>query len=118
MPPLLLNTNSVIMCPHGGMVVHAPGTFTSYRIAGRPPMLQSDNYLVQGCPFQAAGLSPCTHVFWVTASATLVVRGIPALTQASVGICQAAGGQAQGPAIIASCQLMVQEPAEFTSIDT
>lgn len=118
MAPLLLNTNSVIMCPHGGLVAHVPGTFTSYRIAGRPPMLQSDTYLVQGCPFYGAGPSPCTNVIWVTASAMLVVRGIPALTQASVGMCQSAAGIAQGPAIIASCQLMVKEPSEFTTVNT
>ncbi len=114
---LLLNTHSVIMCPHGGMVTHVPGTFTSYRIAGRPPMLQADTFMVQGCPFYAGIPSPCTSVMWVTASSMLIVRGSPALTQASVGLCSSAGGAVQGPAIIASCQLMVQEPGELTVIN-
>ena len=117
MPPLLLNTNSVIMCPHGGMVTHVPGTFTSYRIAGRAPMLRTDNFLVSGCPLYGGYSSPCTSVFWVTASSMLIVRGSPALTQASVGLCYSAAGYSQGPAIIASCQLMVQEPTQFTAIN-
>ncbi|MEP6945085.1 MAG: hypothetical protein ABJA02_04150 [Acidobacteriota bacterium] len=116
MAQLLLNTNSVIMCPHGGVVTHVPGTFTSYRIEGRPPMLLSDVYLVQGCPFYTGQPSPCVGVNWITGSPTMMVRGIPVLTQASVGLCQSTTGVPQGPAIIASCQLMVPEPSEFTNI--
>lgn len=115
--PLLLNTNSVILCPHGGVVTHIPGTFTSYRIEGRLPMLLTDTYLIQGCGNYAGQFSPCAMVIWVTASSKLIVRGVPVLTQASVGLCQSAAGVVQGPAIIAVCQLIVPEPDDFTTID-
>ena len=105
------------MCPHGGVVTHIPVTFTSYRIEGRPPMLLTDQYLVQGCPFHAGPMSPCARVTWVSGSPMLLVRGVPVLTQASIGLCQSHSGIPQGPAIVSSCQLMVPEPGEFTSIN-
>ncbi len=114
MSAFLLNTNSVIMCPHGGIVTHIPTTYTGYRVQGRRPMLLTDEYLVQGCNGAAGG---CMRVQWVTASTMLMVKGIPVLTQTSVGVCQTAGGLAIGPAIIASTQLMVQEPTEFTNVN-
>lgn len=117
MAAFLLNTNSVILCPHGGIVTHVPTTFTTYRIQGRQPMLLTDEYLIQGCPGAGGPIGGCFRVQWVTASTTLVVKGVPVLTQTSVGICQTAGGIATGPAIIASTQLMVQEPEEFTSVN-
>lgn len=113
---LLLNTNSVIMCPHGGVVTHVPVTFTSYRIEGRRPMLLSDIYTLAGCPLDGGGGGPCMHVGWVTASQKMMVRGVPVLTDQSIGLCQSAVGAVQGPAIIASCQLLVFEPDELTNI--
>jgi len=117
MPPLLLNTNSVIMCPHGGIVTHVSGTSTSFRIQGRPPMLLTDVYIVSGCPFGGGYSGPCTQVMWVSGSPMLRIRGIPVLTQASVGICQSSSGVPQGPAIIASCQLIEPEPDQPTDIN-
>lgn len=117
MGDFLLNTNSVILCPHGGLVTHIPTTFTSYRIEGRRPMLLTDEYMVQGCPGAGGPMGGCFRVQWVTGSTMLMVKGIPVLTQSSVGLCQTSGGIAAGPAIIASTQLMVQEPTEFTSVD-
>jgi hypothetical protein len=105
------------MCPHGGIVTHVPGTFTNYRIAGRAPMLFRDTYLVTGCPLYAGDSSPCTSIQWATASSMLIIRGSPALTQASIGLCRSIAGIPQGPVIIASCQLLVQEPGKLTVID-
>src|SRR6187549_2131811 len=106
---LLLNTGSIIMCPHGGLVSHSSTTWTTYRISGRPPMLQTDLYIVSGCPFS----SPCTSVQWVTGSTMLLVKGIPVLTVASVGICSSASMIPNGPAIISSTQLGEREPDTF-----
>ena len=114
MGDLLLNTGSIIMCPHGGMVSHTSGTWTTYRISGRPPMLQTDIYIVAGCPMPG---SPCHMVQWVTASNMLVIKGIPVLTFTSVGLCMGAGGAAQGPAIVTATQLGEREPDTFTSIN-
>lgn len=110
---LLLNTNSVIMCPHGGMVVHVPVTSTTFRVDGRRPMLMTDIYNVVGCPFvNGYHPSPCQSVTWVSASSLLLVKGIPVLTRNSVGICGF-----QGPAIITYTQTGQREPSEFTNVN-
>src|SRR5687768_18410112 len=112
MGDLLLHTGSVIMCLHGGTAVHVSTTWTSYRISGRPPMLQTDVYTIAGCPFP----NPCTSIQWVTASTKLLVKGIPVLTQTSVGMCSSAGMVPNGPAIVTATQLGEREPDEFTNI--
>ena len=99
------------------MVRHISATFTAFRVAGRRPMLLSDLYTVVGCPFMVGMRpSPCSHVFWVRASTTLLVRGIPALTLGSIGMCMGGSGP-QGPALITQCQLQEFEPAELTLIN-
>jgi hypothetical protein len=115
---LLLNSNSVILCPHGGLVMHTPTSGTAYRIEGRPPMLLSDIYTINGCPYNGGGFpNPCILVLWVVGSTKMLVRGVPVLTQASLGLCQSASGMPNGPAIITACQLIVQEPNDLTLID-
>jgi hypothetical protein len=116
MGDLLLSTDSVLMCPHGGIINHAPSTYTSYRVSGRPPMLLGDTFTVAGCPFIAGHPSPCMLVQWMTASTKLIIRGRPILTNASVGLCQGAGGAPQGPVVVAATQLGIREPDEFTSV--
>lgn len=117
MASLLLNTGTIIMCPHGGMVTHAPLTVTSYRVDGRLPMLQSDNYIIVGCSNNYGRPSPCFRVTWASASNLLVIRGERALTLDSVGICQSASGIAQGPAIITYTQTGQREPSLFTTVN-
>lgn len=110
---LLLNTHSVIMCCHGGIVQHTPMTNTSFRVDGRRPMLMTDLYTVTGCPFVIGYTpSPCQLVTWVTGSSMLIVKGSPVLTLNSVGICGYSG-----PAIITYTQTGQREPDEFTSIN-
>lgn len=113
---LLLNTHSVIMCPHGGMVSHVPTTYTSYRVDGRLPMFVTDLFVVAGCPNVIYGPSPCTMVTWLNGTVNLIVKGQPVLTIASVGLCQSASGVMQGPAIIAQTQTGQREPDELTIV--
>jgi hypothetical protein len=113
MGDLLLNSGSVILCTHGGVVTHVGTTNTTYRISGRPPMLQTDVFLVAGCPFA----NPCNTIQWLTASTMLIVKGIPVLTYTSVGMCMGANGVANGPAVVAATQLGEREPDTFTSIN-
>lgn len=114
----LLNTNSVIMCPHGGMVQHVPAGYTAYRVDGRPPMLYGDTYLLQGCPNMMFGApSPCTLVNWVSPSTMLIVKGRPALTFSSIPLCTSANGTVSGPGVITYTQLSQLEPDELTIID-
>lgn len=117
MPLPLLNTFSVVMCPHGGTVQHIPTTVTSFRVDGRQPMLLSDEYLIAGCSYQMGSSSPCTKVIWISGSSLLVVQGQPALTLGSVGLCVSASGVPQGPAIIASVHTGQMEPETPTSIN-
>ena len=114
---LLLNSQSVIMCPHGGMVSHIPTTYTSYRVDGRRPMFLTDHYVVVGCPNYMHGPSPCTMVTWLNGTVLLLVKGQPLLTLSSVGLCQSASGIMQGPAIITYTQTGQREPDTFTSIN-
>ncbi len=117
MGAFLLTTDSVILCPHGGIVTHVPTTFTTYRVQGRRPMLMTDEYLIAGCTGTGGPMGGCFRIQWVTGSTMLIVKGVPVLTQSSVGICLTSAGVASGPAIIASVQLMVQEPSEYTNIN-
>lgn len=112
----LLNTNSVIMCPHGGIALHTPTSGTSYRVDGRMPMLQSDFYAVAGCPYTNGQSGPCVRIEWVTASNMLIIKGRRALTRESVGMCQSAGGMAYGPAIVTYTQTGQLEPTTLTQI--
>lgn len=114
---LLLNTQTVIMCPHGGIVTHISGTYTSYRVDGRRPMLLTDQYLLAGCPFLTYTTSPCVRVIWTSGSVNLIVKGQPVLTLSSVGLCQGASGNIQGPAIITYTQTGQLEPDAFTKIN-
>jgi len=113
---LLLNAQTVIMCPHGGIVTHIPATYTSYRVDGRLPMLLTDQYLISGCPFFSFMASPCHRVMWVSGSVNLIVKGQPVLTLSSVGLCESAALIIQGPAIITYTQTGQREPDEFTSV--
>lgn len=113
---LLLNTQTVIMCPHGGIVTHIPGTYTSYRVDGRLPMFLTDQYLIAGCPFLTYTASPCARVIWISGSVNLLVRGQPVLTSSSVGLCESASGIMYGPAIITNTQTGQREPDKFTQI--
>ena len=117
MAALLLNTDTVIMCPHGGMIRHIPMNVTSYRVDGRRPMLQGDQYLIVGCPNSYGWPSPCNQVIWITASSMLMIQGRRALTLESVGICQSAGGVTQGPALITYTQTGQREPTSMTVVN-
>ena len=113
----LLNSDSIILCPHGGVVSHTPLSGTGYRVDGRFPMLLGDLYQIMGCSFVSGYGSPCLSVQWVTASTMLIVKSQPALVATSVGLCISAGGGGMGPAIIAAIRSTQMEPDTFTSIN-
>jgi hypothetical protein len=118
MASLLLDSNSVLMCQHGGIVMHTPSVMTAYRVAGRLPMLLGDVYSIVGCPFRIGGApSPCIRVEWITSSTLLIIKGRPALTNTSIGLCVSPSGAPQGPVIIAQIQLGQFEPDSPTSIN-
>lgn len=101
----LLTKSSIISCPHGGRVTHAPTNFSGKTINGEMPMLLTDSYFVVGCAFAAGGYaSPCQRVTWADGSKTRSINGVPVLTNQSVGICLNAVAAPQGTAIVSLCQ--------------
>ena len=105
--PGFLTTTSVMMCPHGGNVQAISGN-TQVMAGGAPILRSSDTFIVAGCAFMIGPMpSPCVTVQWVQAAAQSTI-GDSTLTEASVGLCQAATQAVQGPVIIASTQPSVQ----------
>jgi hypothetical protein len=87
------------------MIMHVPMSFAGELIGGQLPLLLSDLYFADGCPFSTPSApSPCIRVIWANASVTRLINGIPVLTNAGNGIVQSANDAAQGAAIIASFQ--------------
>jgi hypothetical protein len=101
----ILNTSSIIMCPHGGQAV----LFTSNArvLAGAAPaLLESDIHPVVGCPFSVGPkYSPCVRIEWLAGAGSVSVGGTPVLLQTSVGTCMSAEGAPQGTAVIANTQV-------------
>jgi hypothetical protein len=103
----LLNTSSVLMCPHGG-TVQAISTDTRVNVAGGPALRQSDTFTIVGCPFSTPfGPHPCVQVQWVQPAADSQAMGDFALTEASVGLCLAADMAVQGTVLILATQARV-----------
>jgi len=117
MPNFILTRRAVILCPHAGMVMHLPLIFSGYLIDGEMVMKMGDQYTVAGCPGTGMG-DNCATVLWTTGSLNLIIKGSPALTNVSVGLCQSANGAATGPAIIAQFQTRVPEPDTLTIINS
>lgn len=113
----ILNSNSVILCPHGGFVGHTPLSGTSYRVDGRQPLLLGDIYQITGCPFDPRYGNSCWKVEWVTGSSLLIVKSRPVLIDSSVGICMSMSGIPQGPAIVAAIRSSQREPETYTFIN-
>jgi hypothetical protein len=102
--PGLLNSSSVMMCPHGGMV-QATTSNTRAKGAGDFLLRSSDTFLISACPF-FLGLvpHPCVQVQWVQPAGRSRAVGDFTLTGASVGLCLAADMAPQGTVILAFTQ--------------
>ncbi len=105
--PGLLNSSSVMMCPHGGQV-QAITTNTRTKLAGDFALRQSDTFVIAGCPF-ILGLvpHPCVQVQWVQPALQSQALGDFTLTEASVGFCVAADQAVQGAVLILLTQPQV-----------
>ena len=97
-----------ILCPHGG-------TVTAVLTAGPRDdelLLDTDTYVVAGCPFVVppGRPSPCVRVAWLSSSGVpdprakdrrkVVVRPGCLLHPHSIGLCYSAGGAVQGQAAV------------------
>lgn len=104
----VLDSNATIMCPHGGKVAVVPSN-TVVKAGSGFALLQSDTFMVSGCPFTTpAGVpAPCLQVQWLTAAVFTKINGVPVLLNDSVSLCIGAMGPA-GPATVSGFQTTVQ----------
>ncbi|MGH7841780.1 MAG: hypothetical protein ACREQD_03905 [Candidatus Binataceae bacterium] len=102
--PALLNTSSIMMCPHGGLVT-AISSNTRVQAAGGPVLRSSDTFIIAGCALSAATPpQPCVTVNWVQPDTQSQVMGDFTLSEASVGLCVAANQAVQGTVLITFTQ--------------
>jgi hypothetical protein len=103
----LLNSSSVLMCPHGGQV-QAITSNTRAKAGGGYALRSSDTFLIGGCAFAPGGVPrPCVRVQWVQAAARSKAVGDFILTEQSVGLCIAGDQAPQGTVLIAFTQPQV-----------
>jgi hypothetical protein len=103
----LLNTSSVMMCPHGGSV-SVISSNTQVLAAGDPVLRASDTFLIAGCPFIVGIVpNPCVQVQWVQPDSESQVLSDFTLSEESVGLCIADDGAVQGTVLIVYTQEQV-----------
>lgn len=103
----LLSASATVMCPHGGMVSAIPAN-ARVRLGGDPIVLESDTFLVAGCPFAPGGAPhPCMTVEWQLPAQRSRCDGAHTLTTDSIGMCKAGDGAVQGTAMIQATQTRV-----------
>jgi hypothetical protein len=101
----LLNRASLIICPHGGMVLSSLIYGSKYLVDGQPVCVKEDSYLIYGCPMKE---NQCRTVKWLDdSSAPLLYGRFQALTNTSVGLCLDFSKSPTGNAIIHICQTKV-----------
>jgi hypothetical protein len=114
MPGYPLTIDTLMRCPHGGVVTIQP-TQVSVAIDGALVGTDDDVMMVQACPFTLANgqPSPCLIVQWTNVATQVMVDGIPVQLQAGgpgtgLGQCIAATGNPQGPPSVSQIQLVAQ----------
>ena len=104
----LLNTASILMCPHGGTVSVITSN-TRVNAGGSPLVRSSDTFVIAGCTFAtpATGPHPCVQVQWMTTDLRSQVLSDSTLSEASVGMCLAGDQAPQGTVIVSNTQEQV-----------
>ena len=91
---------------HGGPITTVSSD-TRVLASGMPVALVTDQFLVAGCAFAPGGVpQPCLTVQWSAPTVETLINGQPAVTAASVGLCIAANGAPNGPAVVVSTQML------------
>jgi hypothetical protein len=102
----LLNTASVMMCPHGGTVSGSPSS--SVKVGGAIALLSTDTFTIAGCTFNPGTAHPCMTLRWVRPAERSTSSQSPTLTEDSVGLCLAADQAVQGTVQILFTQPQVK----------
>jgi hypothetical protein len=105
--PALLNTESVLMCPHGGTVQIVTSN-TRVQIGGSFAVCSTDTFIIAGCPF-FLGLvpHPCVEIQWIVPAERSEVVSNFTLTEESVGLCLAPDQAPQGSVLVVTTQPQV-----------
>lgn len=102
--PNLLNSSSVMMCPHGGQV-QAITSNTKAKAGGDFILRASDTFVIAGCPFMMGpNPHPCVQVQWVQPDTRSQVMSDFTLSESSVGLCVAPDQAVQGTVMVSSTQ--------------
>ena len=103
----LLNSSSVLTCPHGGSVSIISSN-TKAKAGEDFIARSSDTFIIAGCPLNIAGAPhPCMTVQWVQTDLRTKAAGDFTLSEQSVGLCLAGDQAPQGPVVIAFTQPQV-----------
>src|ERR1700730_14389280 len=99
----LLNTSSMLMCPHGGTVTAISSNAHSQAASGAV-LRSSDTFTIAGCSFAPGGTPhPCVQVKWFQTDQHSKTDAFT-LSQESVGFCVAGDQAVQGTVIVSSTQ--------------
>ena len=99
----LLNSASMMMCPHGG-TVNAISSNTHSKAVSNAVLRSSDTFIVAGCTFAPGGSPhPCVQVKWVQTNQRSKTDAFT-LSQESVGFCVAGDQAVQGTVLVSSTQ--------------
>jgi hypothetical protein len=91
MAGFLLHQGATVTCAHGGQ---AEPTATAGRVlvGGEPVVVQSDIYVISGCPFvPPAGNGPCVTAEWISGATRVFAQGIPVVLSDSQAVCVPTG---------------------------
>lgn len=107
MPGFLLHVGATATCPHAGPLNVVPGS-PRVLVSGMPVATMADQFLITGCPFNVSGApSPCVRTQWVVPAGRVLVNGVPAILNTSVGLCQNPAMAPQGPPVVVATQTRV-----------
>lgn len=104
----LLNTSTMMMCPHGG-TVNAICSNAKAKAGGAYLLRASDTFTIVGCTFNLGPTTPhpCVRIQWVQPALKSRAVGDFTLTEQSLGLCIAADQAVQGTVQINYTQSVV-----------
>jgi len=99
----LLNTSSIMLCPHGG-TVSVISSNTKTKAGGDFVLRSADTFIIAGCSFNPGTAHPCVRVQWVQTDTRSQVLGDFTLSAESVGLCVAGDQAVQGTVLVSFTQ--------------
>ncbi|MFG2226863.1 hypothetical protein [Streptomyces sp. NPDC048644] len=93
----------MISCPHGGVAAALSGSAGHAVLMGGLPVRTAGEVLtVVGCRHTVDGVpAPCASVRWTADGDSVLINGVPVVTDSTAGMCFTAGLVPQGPPVVA-----------------